>query len=102
MPPATLEGDMIEETSDAARRVAAFSRSLVDPGVYYAHGYGSLSFAEMIDGTIWTQPIGQYQLVGLIPLVELAPDAAALHDPLAYRKWLTLKGWREACGSPAP
>jgi hypothetical protein len=112
---------------------SAFSRYLVDPGVYYAHGYGSLSFGEMSDGYIWTKPIEQYELVGLIPLAALAPDAAALRDiagnnpfsdekglsreriralwaqeataradPLAYRKWLTLKGWREGCGSPAP
>jgi len=59
---------------------SAFAGEIVDPGVYYAHGYDQLRFGEMSDGYIWTMPIEQYELVGLIPLSEFAPDDAALED----------------------
>jgi hypothetical protein len=56
---------------------------LVDPAVYYAHGYPSLRFGEMTDGYVWSQPIEHYQDVRLIPLEVFAPDEAALREVAA-------------------
>jgi hypothetical protein len=44
------------------------ARQIVDPGVYYAHGYRELRFGETTDGYVWTRPIEEYELVRLIPL----------------------------------
>jgi len=71
---------------------SAFADALVDPGVYYAHGYDRLHFGEMSDGYIWTKPIEAYENVGLIPLSELAPDAAALEEVLANNPFSDAKG----------
>jgi hypothetical protein len=62
---------------------SAFGRRIVDPAVYYAHGYEELAFGEMSDGYIWTKPIELYELVGLIPLAEFAPTEAALAEVAA-------------------
>jgi hypothetical protein len=57
---------------------------LVDPGVYYAHGYRSLRFGELTDGYVWSRPVERYEEVRLIPLAEFAPDAAALREVAAH------------------
>lgn len=76
----------------------------VDPAVYYAHGYATLRLEEMTDGYVWSRPIERYEEVTLIPLGELAPDAAALaevsannpfsDEPAASRERLEAL-WRE-------
>lgn len=53
---------------------------VVDPAVYYAHGYPSLRLGEMTDGYVWSRPIERYEDVRLIPLDEFAPDEAALRE----------------------
>jgi hypothetical protein len=60
-----------------------FGGRVIDPQVYYAHGYSELRFSETTDGYVWTQPIEQYELVRLIPLAELASDDAALREVAA-------------------
>jgi hypothetical protein len=67
-------------------------RQVVDPGVYYAHGYEELSFGETTDGYVWTKPIEEYELVRLIPLSELAPDDAALREVAAHNPFSDEKG----------
>jgi hypothetical protein len=56
---------------------------VVDPAVYYAHGYPSLRLGEMTDGYVWSRPIEKYEDVRLIPLDEFAPDEAALREVAA-------------------
>jgi hypothetical protein len=56
------------------------ARQIVDPGVYYAHGYPELRFGETTDGYVWTKSIEEYELVRLIPLSQFAPDDAALRE----------------------
>ena len=56
---------------------------VVDPAVYYAHGYPSLRLGEMTDGYVWSRPIEKYEDVRLIPLDEFAPDEAALREVTA-------------------
>ena len=83
---------------------------LIGPAVYYAHGYAKLRLDEMTDGYVWTKPIEQYQDVAVIPLVEIAPDAASLaevaannpfsDEPNASRERLE-ELWREAAATRA-
>ena len=82
----------------------------IDPGVYYAHGYATLRLDEMTDGYLWTQSIERYQDVAVIPLAEIAPDAASLaevaannpfsDEPNASRERLE-ELWREAAATRA-
>jgi len=51
-----------------------------DPEVYYARGYARLRLDEFVEGYLWLGPIESYRDVELIPLAELAPDAAALAE----------------------
>jgi hypothetical protein len=67
---------------------------VLDPGLYYAHGYPELRFGETTDGYVWTRPIEEYELVRLIPLSAFAPDGAALREvdrnnPFSDEKGLT-------------
>jgi hypothetical protein len=62
---------------------APVGERLVDPAVYYAHGYPSLRFGEMTDGYVWSRPIERYEEVHLIPLDTFAPDEAALREVAA-------------------
>jgi hypothetical protein len=55
----------------------------IDPAVYYARGYATLRLDEMTDGYIWFEPIEAYRDVTVIPLEEIAPDAAALAEVVA-------------------
>jgi uncharacterized protein YciI len=58
----------------------AFGQQVIDPTVYYAHGYTELRFGEMTDGYVWLGPLEGYEDVRLIPLRELAPDDLALKE----------------------
>jgi hypothetical protein len=48
-----------------------------EPGDYYRRGHPGLRFGDYADGYIWTAPLEAIRLVGVIPLDEYAPDAAA-------------------------
>lgn len=61
----------------------ALGARAIDPAVYYARGYAALRLDEMTDGYLWTRPIERYQDVAVIPLAEIAPDAASLAEVAA-------------------
>jgi hypothetical protein len=65
---------------------------LVDPAVYYAHGYPSLRLGEMTDGYVWSRPIEKYEDVRLVPLDAFAPDEAALREVAAHNPFSDERG----------
>jgi hypothetical protein len=71
---------------------APVGERLVDPAVYYAHGYPSLRFGEMTDGYVWSRPIERYEDVHLIQLDTFAPDEAALREVAANNPFSDEKG----------
>ena len=73
---------------------SAFGDRVIDPTVYYAHGYARLRLDELTDGIVWLGSLESYELVELIPLDEYAPDDTALaevarNNPFSDRPGMT-------------
>ena len=61
-----------------------WAEALIGADFYFGMGYRRLRLMDLADGYIWTGPIESNRLVGLIPLAEFAPDAAALAEVAAH------------------
>jgi hypothetical protein len=68
--------------------------TLLQPGTWYALGYAKHRLLDFADGYVWFRPVEDYERATLIPLSELAPDAASLtyvreHNFITDEKGLT-------------